>query len=85
MKHWFATGSNLSRQHVSGEDIRKIWLFSVRAMQARAEFKKRQLELSERMLKERRSGFASTLLSTCATSYQWKLFVVVHLVITFLT
>eukprot|EP00959_Pyramimonas_sp_CCMP1952_P095338 1993804-Pyramimonas_sp.AAC.1 len=81
-KDWSATGSTRARQKVSGEDLRKIWWFSVRAVQAREEFKRRQLELSERMLKERRSGWASALLSTYAARYQWALFVVVHLVIT---
>jgi len=83
-KQWFATGSNRDLQQISGEDLRTIWWLSVRAMQARAEFKRRQLELSERMLKERRSGCASALSSTYATRYQWALFVVVHIVITFL-
>jgi len=83
-KDWSATGSTRAQQKVSGEDLRKIWWFSVRAVQAREEFKRRQLELSERMLKERRSGWASALSSTYATRYQWALFVVVHLVITLL-
>jgi len=31
-KDWFATGRNHSLQQISGEDLRKIWWFSVRAM-----------------------------------------------------